>query len=111
MDGYIRANTDENGKIIDIWDEWYRDSELGSYIGDCGVDGYLYDYTFTPNSLILITFNYKSEVTYSYMNGEEYNDWLEIENEIVLIENYKWEDIEERNEEMESVLAEWRPFS
>ena len=22
MDGYIRVNTDDKGKIIDIWDEW-----------------------------------------------------------------------------------------
>lgn len=110
MDGYIRANTDDKGKIIDIWDGWYRDSELGSYIGDCGIDYYLQDYTFTPNSLILIIFNHKSEVTYSYIDGAEYDDWLDIENEIVLIENYNWEDIEERDEELETVLTEWRPF-
>ena len=30
MDGYIRVNTDDKGKIIDIWDEWYRDPELGT---------------------------------------------------------------------------------
>lgn len=103
MDGYIRANTNENGKIIDIWDEWYKDSEIEQYIGDCGYDGYLADYNFTPNSLLLIIFNHKSEITYSYMDGEEYNDWLEIEDEIVLIENYNWEDVQDYIEEMEEL--------
>ena len=93
MDGYIRVNTDDKGKIIDIWDEWYKDRELKSYMWDCGIDCYLDDYTFTPNSLILITFEHKSEITYSYMNGKEYNDWLEIKDEMVLIENYNHEDL------------------
>lgn len=116
MDGYIRANTDENGKIIGIWDEWYQNRELDLYMGSCGVDCYLEDYTFKPNSLILITFTYESEATYSYMNGKEYNDWLEIVDEIVLIENYNHEDIEdveenieERDEISEQFFMDWRP--
>lgn len=106
MDGYVRLNTDENGKVIDIWDEWYKDRELELYMNSCGIDCYLQDYSFNPNSLILITFNHKSEITYSYMYGKEYDDWLEIENELVLIENYNYQDIEERDEELERVCME-----
>lgn len=98
MDGYIRVNTDDKGKIIDIWDEWYRNPDLGDYMGDCGIDCYFQDYTLKPNSLILITFNYKSEVTESYMYGKEYDEWIEVEHEIVLIEDYNYEDIEEEFE-------------
>lgn len=93
MDGYIRANTDDKGKIIDIWDEWYRNSDLRDYMSDCGVVCYFQDYTFSPNSLILITFNYKTEITESYMYGRDVEEWLEIKNEIVLIENYNHEDL------------------
>jgi hypothetical protein len=91
MDGYLRVQTDEDGKIVEIWDYWYKDEELELYMDSCGVDCYLEDYTFTPNSLILITFEYKSEITESYMYGREYDEWLEIVDEIVLIENYNKE--------------------
>ena len=70
-----------------------KDRELKRYMWDCGIDCYLGDYTFTPNRVILITFEHKSEITYSYMNGKEYNDWLEIKDEMVLIENYNHEDL------------------
>ncbi len=93
MDGYLRVQTDEDGKIVEIWDYWYKDEELELYMDSCGVDCYLEDYTFTPNSLILITFEYKSEITESYLYGREYDDWLEIVDEIVLIENYNYEDM------------------
>jgi len=88
MDGYLRVQTDKDGKIVEIWDYWYKDEELEFYMDSCGVDCYLEDYTFTPNSLILITFEYKAEITESYMYGREYDEWLEIVDEIVLIENY-----------------------
>ena len=93
MDGYLRVQTDEDGKIVEIWDYWYKDEELELYMDSCGVDCYLEDYTFTPNSLILITFEYKSEITESYMHGREYDEWLEIVDEIVLIENYNHENL------------------
>jgi len=109
MDGYIRVNTDDKGKIIDIWDEWYRDPDLGDYMGDCGIDCYFQDYTFTPNSLVLLIFKFITEVTESYMYGREYDEWIEIEHEIVLIEDYDYEDIEERDEFLESIFMEWRP--
>jgi hypothetical protein len=51
MDGYLRVQTDEDGKIVEIWDYWYKDEELELYMDSCGVDCYLEDYTFTPNSL------------------------------------------------------------
>ena len=93
MDGYLRVQTNEDGKIVEIWDYWYKDEELELYMDSCGVDCYLEDYTFTPNSLILITFEYKSEITESYMHGREYDEWLEIVDEIVLIENYNHENL------------------
>ena len=93
MDGYLRVQTDEDGKIVEIWDYWYKDEELELYMDSCGVDCYLDNYTFTPNSLILITFQHKFEITESYLYGKEYDDWLEIVDEIVLIENYNYEDL------------------
>lgn len=109
MDGYVRLNTDENGKIIDIWDEWYKDERTQDYILECGLEDYLKEYNFTPNSLLLVTFNLECETTYCFMDGVEYEDWLEIKNEIVLIEDYSFEDIEEKDEEEEQVFMDWRP--
>lgn len=93
MDGYLRIQTDGDGRIVEIWDYWYKDEELELYMDSCGVDCYLDNYTFTPNSLLLITFQHKSEITESYLYGKEYDDWLEIVDEIILIENYNYEDL------------------
>lgn len=112
MDGYVRFNTDENGKILDIWDEWYKDERTEDYVAGYGLEDYLREYNFTPNSLVLVTFKLESEINYSYMDGQDYSDWLEVENEIVLIEDYNFEDIEdieERDEETEQVFMDWRP--
>ena len=38
MDGYLRVQTDEDGKIVEIWDYWYKDEELELYMDSCGVN-------------------------------------------------------------------------
>ena len=64
-------------------------------MNDCGIDCYFQDYTLKPNSLILITFNYKSELRNPICMVRNTTRWIEVEHEIVLIEDYNYEDIEE----------------
>lgn len=101
MDGYVRLNTDENGKVIDIWDTWYKDPKTEDYIDGVGIGDYLGDCTLTPNSLLLLTFKVETTTRYSYFDGYEYEDEFIIENQIVLIENYDWEDIEDIEERID----------
>ena len=94
MDGYARLNTDENGKVLDVWDMWFKNSKIEDYINEVGIEYHLDDYNLIPNSLLLITFIVKTSFDYiNYIDGFEYFDEFIIKDEIVLIKNYNLEDM------------------
>ena len=101
MDGYVRIYTDEEGKFVDCEDYWGRTEDIECEIADC-INSYLRDYLFHPNSLILLTLNLKTRRSYNYYSRCcKYDTNIEIKNEIVLVENYEPQTIEDRIEENE----------
>ena len=87
IDGYVKVITNEEGKISYLDELWTPTFEMECYVGDC-FESLFEGFTFHPNSLMLITFNIKC-IKSDTIWGIEYEDELNIINDIVLVDDYK----------------------